>query len=76
MDQKKAATNLVKNLDLQPDIRTRALVLIASDSESGSSLRDLLQLNNDDEDLKSQILGFLSEAFPKQSGKLHSAADS
>ena len=61
MDQKIAATKRVKSLDLQPDMRTRALVLVASDNASGSSLRDLLQLNDGDKDLKSLVVSFLQQ---------------
>ena len=61
MDQKRIATKLVKILNLPPDVRTRALVLVAADSASGSSLRELLQLNDDDEDLKSLVVRFLEE---------------
>ena len=61
MDQKRIATKLVKSLNLQPDMRTRALVLVAADSGSGGSLRELLQLNDDDEDLTSLVVSFLAE---------------
>lgn len=61
MDQKRIATKHVKSLNLQPDMRTRALVLVAADSASGSSLRDLLQLNDNDEDLKSLVVSYLEE---------------
>ena len=59
MEQKRMATKLVNSLELQPDLRTRALVLVAADSASGSSLRELLQLHDDDEDLKSLVVRFL-----------------
>ena len=61
MDQKRIATKLVKSLNLLPDMRTRALVLVAADSALGSSLRELLQLNDDDDELKSLVVGFLEE---------------
>ena len=54
------AIKLVR-LDLQPDMRARALVLIAADNASGSSLRELLQLNDNDPDLKSLVVSFLQE---------------
>ena len=61
MEQKRAATKLVKGLDLHRDLRTRALVLVAADSTTGSSLRDLLLLNDEDDDLKSMVVNFLQE---------------
>lgn len=72
MDQKRIATKLVKSLNLQPDMRTRALVLVAADSGSGGSLRELLQLNDDDEDLTSLVVSFLEEEARgrSKSGKL------
>ncbi len=61
MDQKQIATKLVRSLNLQPEMRTRALVLVAADSASGSSLRELLRLNGDAEDLKLLVVSFLEE---------------
>lgn len=58
LQQKKAATVILKSLDLPADLRAKALACAASDSTAGHSLRDLVQLNDDD-DLKPAIISFL-----------------
>ncbi|DBA97609.1 TPA: hypothetical protein ACH3X3_012512 [Trebouxia sp. C0006] len=58
LQQKKAATVILKSLDLPADLRAKALACAASDSTAGHSLRDLIQLNDDD-DLKPAIISFL-----------------
>ena len=52
LGHKRAATAVVKSLGLQTDLRARAVVLVAADSTVGNSLRDLIQLNEDDPGLK------------------------
>ena len=59
LEHKRAATQAVKSLGLQADLRARALVLVAADSTVGNSLRDLIQLNEDDPALKALIEEFL-----------------
>ena len=59
LEHKKAATQAVKSLGLQADLRARALVLVAADSMVGNSLRDLTQLNEDDPALKALVEEFL-----------------
>ncbi len=61
MAQKQIATKLVRSLDLQPEMRTRALVLVAADTAPGSSLRELLRLNDDAGDLNTLVVRFLEE---------------
>lgn len=61
MDQKQIATKLVRSLNLQPEMRTRALILVAADTAPGSSLRELLRLNDDAEDLNTLVVSFLEE---------------
>jgi len=58
MERKRAATKSVKSLDLPADLRAKALAFAASDSTAGNSLRDLIELNDDD-DLKPAIMCFL-----------------
>ena len=48
LEDKRAATKVVKSLGLQAGLRARAVVLVAADSTVGNSLRDLIQLNEDD----------------------------
>ncbi|KAL3159378.1 hypothetical protein ABBQ38_009809 [Trebouxia sp. C0009 RCD-2024] len=55
LEHKRAATQAVKSLGLQADLRARALVLVAADSTVGNSLRDLIQLNEDDPALKALV---------------------
>ena len=59
LERKRAATEAVKRLGLQTDLRTRAVVLAAGDSTVGNSLRDLIQLNEDDPGLKALVEDFL-----------------
>lgn len=62
----------MKQLDLPPDIRERALVLVAADSVAGNHLQAFLQLNQSDAGLSSFAKGHLiSEA----AGKSASCAD-
>ena len=79
---KRAATQAVKSLGLQADSRARALVVVAADSIVGNSLRDLLQLNEDDPALKALVEEFLRGEVPgkaivctdnMQFGKIHTA---
>lgn len=51
-EHKRAATEAVKRLGLQPDLRVRAVVLCATDSARGDSLRGLIRLNEDYPGLK------------------------
>jgi hypothetical protein len=74
MDQKRIATKLVRSLNLQPEMRTRALVLVAADTAPGSSLRELLRLNDDAEDLKSLVVSFLQEEARGKSRSARSSA--
>ena len=55
LECKRAATHVVKSLGLQADMRARAVVLAAADSTMGTSLRDLIQLNEDDPALKALV---------------------
>ena len=55
LECKRAATQVVKSLGLQADLTTRAVVLAAADSPLGNSLRDLIQLNEDDPALKALV---------------------
>ena len=55
LEHKRAATKVVKSLGLQADLRARAVVLVAADSTAGNSLRDLIQLNEDDPALKALV---------------------
>ena len=82
LEHKRAATQAVKSLGLQADLRARALVLVAADSTVGNSLRDLIQLNEDDPALKALVEEFLKgEVTGKaivctdniQLGKIHTA---
>ena len=59
LEHKRAATKVVKSLGLQADLRARAVVLVAADSTAGNSLRDLIQLNEDDPALKALVEEFL-----------------
>ena len=59
LEHKRAATQAVKSLGLQAHLRARALVLVAADSTVGNSLRDLIQLNEDDAALKALVEEFL-----------------
>ena len=59
LEHKRAATQVVKSLGLQADLRARAVVLAAADSTVGNSLRDLIQLNEDDSALKALVEEFL-----------------
>ena len=61
LECKRAATLVVKSLGLQADLTARAVVLAAADSTVGSSLRDLIQLNEDDPALKALVEEFLRE---------------
>lgn len=54
-EHKRTATNAVKQLDLPPDMRERALVLVAADSVAGNNLRALLQLNQSDAGLSNLV---------------------
>lgn len=57
---KRAATVSIKKLDLPLNLRAKALAFAASNSEAGIDLRDLIELNNDD-DLESAIVSFLEQ---------------
>ncbi|KAL3147891.1 hypothetical protein ABBQ32_002608 [Trebouxia sp. C0010 RCD-2024] len=59
LELKRAATQAVKSLGLQADLKARAVVLAAADSTVGNSLRDLIQLNEDDPALKALVEEFL-----------------
>lgn len=59
LEQKRVATQRVKSLGLQADLRARAVVLAAEDSTVGSSLRDMTELNEDDPALKALVEEFL-----------------
>ncbi|KAL0021267.1 hypothetical protein WJX79_002534 [Trebouxia sp. C0005] len=59
LEHKRAVTQVVKSLGLQADLRARAVVLAAVDSTVGNSLRDLIQLNEDDPALKALVEEFL-----------------
>ncbi|KAL0023256.1 hypothetical protein WJX77_000462 [Trebouxia sp. C0004] len=59
LKDKRAATEAVKRLGLQTDLRARAVVLVAADSTVGNSLRVLIQLNEDDPGLKALVEEFL-----------------
>ena len=59
LEHKRVATQRVKSLGLQADLRARAVVLAAEDSTVGSSLRDMIQLNEDDPALKALVEEFL-----------------
>lgn len=52
MENKRAATTTVKSLGLPPHLRARALILAAADSLVGNILRILIQLNEDDVEVK------------------------
>ena len=58
LEDKRAATKVVKSLGLQAGLRARAVVLIAADSTVGNSLRDLIRLNEDDPALKALVEEF------------------
>ena len=58
LEDKRAATKVVKSLGLQAGLRARAVVLVAANSTVGSSLRDLIQLNEDDPALKALVEEF------------------
>ena len=58
LEDKRAATKVVKSLGLQADLRARAVVLVAVDGTVGNSLRDLIQLNEDDPALKALVEEF------------------
>ena len=55
LENKRAATKVVKSLGLQADLRARAVVLVAADSTVENSLRDLIQLNEDDPTLEALV---------------------
>ncbi|DBA73555.1 TPA: hypothetical protein ACH3X2_009798 [Trebouxia sp. C0005] len=59
LEHKRAVTQVVKSLGLQADLRARAVVFAAADSTVGNSLRDLIQLNEDDPALKALVEEFL-----------------
>ena len=59
LEHKRAVTKAVKSLGLQTDLTARAVVLAAADSTVGNSLRDLIQLNEDDPGLKALVEEFL-----------------
>ena len=59
LEHKRAVTKVVKNLGLQTDLRARAVVLVAANSTVGNSLRNLIQLNEDDPALKALVEDFL-----------------
>ena len=59
LEHKRVATQRVKSLGLQADLRARAVILAAEDSTVGSSLRDMIQLNEDDPALKALVEEFL-----------------
>ncbi|KAL0021807.1 hypothetical protein WJX77_002351 [Trebouxia sp. C0004] len=74
LEHKRAATQVVKSLGLQADLRARAVVLAAADSTVGNSLRDLIQLNEDDPALKALVEEFLrGEGTVLQDASLMSA---
>ena len=58
LEHKRAATEAVNRLGLQPDLRARAVVLCAADSTRGNSLRVLIQLNEDHHGLKALVEDF------------------
>ena len=58
LKHKRAATQVVKSSGLQADFTARAVVL-AANSTVGNSLRDLIQLNEDDLALKALVEEFL-----------------
>ena len=58
LKHKRAATQVVKSSGLQADFTARAVVL-AANSTVGNSLRDLIQLNEDDPALKALVEEFL-----------------
>ncbi|DBA83740.1 TPA: hypothetical protein ACH3X1_006271 [Trebouxia sp. C0004] len=58
LEHKRAATKVVKSFGLQADLRARAVVLVAADSTVGNSLRDLIQLNEDEPALKALVEEF------------------
>ena len=58
--QKRAATLSIKKLNLAANLRAKALAFAASDSKAGNGLRDLIELNADD-DLESAVESFLNE---------------
>lgn len=60
LEHKRTATYAVKSLGLQPDLTTRAVVLVAADSTAGNNLRTLIQLNEDDPGLKALVEEFLA----------------
>lgn len=58
LEHKRAATKVIKSLGLQAGLRAKAVVLVAADSTVGNSLRDLIQLNEDDPALKALVEEF------------------
>ena len=75
MEHKRAATTADKSLGLQTDLRARAVVLVAADSTVGNSLRDLIQLNEDDPGLKGLVEEFLrGEATGKATSRTEDAS--
>ena len=72
LEHKRAATKVIKSLDLQTCLRERAVVLAAADSTVGNSLRDLIQLNEDDPALKALVEEFLRD---EGTGKAVSCTD-
>jgi len=73
LEYKRAATQAVKSLGLQPDLRARAVVLVAANSTVGNDLRTLIQLNEDDPGLKALVEEFLTGGV---SGNPHHAQNS
>ena len=58
--RKRLATSAIKRLNLPANLRAKALAFAASDSKTGSSLCDLIELNDDD-DLEPALVSFLEE---------------
>lgn len=60
LKRKRAAFQAIRDLDLSDDVKTTALAVAASDGTAGNSLRDLIELSNNDE-LKPAMLELLKE---------------
>lgn len=73
LENKRAATEAGITLGLQPDLRARAVVLVAADSTRASDLQNLIQLNGADPGLKALIEEFCTQDF---SGKSTSCTSS
>ena len=71
LEHKRAATQAVKSLGLPADLRARAVVLVAADSTVGNSLRDLIQLNEDDPALKALVEEFLRREVTGKAISMH-----